>query len=286
MQRKHARGFTLIELLVVIAIIAILAAILFPVFARAREAARKASCQSNLKQIAMGFLMYTQDYDEVFPPWTKNAALQYPPNPPSQFYLEHMYPYLVGPYIKNGVDTTPGPTYGTLGGVFACPSTKASLSAVSNTYAYNYYVLGGIALTSPNTARAAPFDSTYNLPAPLAALGRPAETVLIHDGAQLSRAPWGRQVGFYTDPNSTGVWGSHDRGKAIVAPSTTTQTNANILALMTGRQTNVAFCDGHVKMVPTPRLVHQLIIMENGAWRGEVIAGANPANHAGWIRNW
>jgi len=58
------KGFTLIELLVVIAIIAILAAILFPVFARAREKARQASCQSNLKQIALATLMYTQDYDE------------------------------------------------------------------------------------------------------------------------------------------------------------------------------------------------------------------------------
>ncbi|UCH35866.1 MAG: DUF1559 domain-containing protein [Armatimonadota bacterium] len=61
------RGFTLIELLVVIAIIAILAAILFPVFARAREAARKATCLSNLKQIALAAIMYAQDYDEVLP---------------------------------------------------------------------------------------------------------------------------------------------------------------------------------------------------------------------------
>ncbi|RYG66851.1 DUF1559 domain-containing protein, partial [bacterium] len=61
------QAFTLIELLVVIAIIAILAAILFPVFGRARENARRSSCQSNLKQIGLGIIQYVQDYDEKFP---------------------------------------------------------------------------------------------------------------------------------------------------------------------------------------------------------------------------
>ncbi len=61
------RGFTLIELLVVIAIIAILAAIIFPVFAKAREKARQTTCVNNLKQIGNGIMMYTQDYDEMFP---------------------------------------------------------------------------------------------------------------------------------------------------------------------------------------------------------------------------
>lgn len=65
--RNRRQAFTLIELLVVIAIIAILAAILFPVFARAREQARKTTCVSNLKQIGLGLLMYAQDYDETFP---------------------------------------------------------------------------------------------------------------------------------------------------------------------------------------------------------------------------
>jgi prepilin-type N-terminal cleavage/methylation domain-containing protein/prepilin-type processing-associated H-X9-DG protein len=64
---KKRIGFTLIELLVVIAIIAILASILFPVFARARENARRSSCSSNLKQIGLGIMQYTQDYDEKFP---------------------------------------------------------------------------------------------------------------------------------------------------------------------------------------------------------------------------
>src|SRR5436190_23981913 len=66
-RRFRTRAFTLIELLVVIAIIAILAAILFPVFAQAREKARSIVCTSNLKQLALGWTMYAQDYDETFP---------------------------------------------------------------------------------------------------------------------------------------------------------------------------------------------------------------------------
>jgi prepilin-type N-terminal cleavage/methylation domain-containing protein len=67
MLTQAKKGFTLIELLVVIAIIAILASILFPVFGRARENARRSSCQSNLKQIALGAKQYVQDYDERYP---------------------------------------------------------------------------------------------------------------------------------------------------------------------------------------------------------------------------
>jgi prepilin-type N-terminal cleavage/methylation domain-containing protein len=65
---RSRRAFTLIELLVVIAIIAILAAILFPVFAQARDKARQSSCLSNLKQIGTGLYLYLQDYDETYPP--------------------------------------------------------------------------------------------------------------------------------------------------------------------------------------------------------------------------
>src|SRR5258707_8286770 len=67
MRRRRYRGFTLVELLVVIAILALLAAILFPVLAQAREAARRATCLSNLKQLGVAFLMYADDYEETLP---------------------------------------------------------------------------------------------------------------------------------------------------------------------------------------------------------------------------
>ena len=90
-------GFTLIELLVVIAIIAILAAILFPVFARAREKARQTSCLSNLKQLGTALQMYTQDYDEMTPPHTDDV----PTNPPPYDWMYDTFPLRLYPYVKN-----------------------------------------------------------------------------------------------------------------------------------------------------------------------------------------
>jgi prepilin-type N-terminal cleavage/methylation domain-containing protein/prepilin-type processing-associated H-X9-DG protein len=99
---KSTSAFTLIELLVVIAIIAILAAILFPVFAQARENARKISCTSNVKQIATGLLMYVQDYDETFPCVTGNGYAAVPGIPTDdQTWVYNDILVLMQPYVKN-----------------------------------------------------------------------------------------------------------------------------------------------------------------------------------------
>ncbi len=90
-------GFTLIELLVVIAIIAILAAILFPVFARARENARRTSCLSNAKQLGLGFMQYTQDYDEMYPiiGYALGDTVVYPSGQTSNnSWILRVYPYV------------------------------------------------------------------------------------------------------------------------------------------------------------------------------------------------
>src|SRR5262245_24681814 len=106
------RGFTLIELLVVIAIIAILAAILFPVFAQAREQARAAQCLSNLKQIGTAVLMYTQDYDELYPIDASSCGSGAGRSQPCSKWNPDWRPESqTAPYLKNT-------------GVFFCPSSS------------------------------------------------------------------------------------------------------------------------------------------------------------------
>ena len=107
MRQRIRRGFTLIELLVVIAIIAILAAILFPVFAQARESARKTSCTSNMKQLGTAIMMYAQDYDELIVP---NHAPYQVTICGTTRWMEWWY--LTQPYIKNN-------------GILTCPSGRS-----------------------------------------------------------------------------------------------------------------------------------------------------------------
>jgi prepilin-type N-terminal cleavage/methylation domain-containing protein len=123
---SRAGGFTLIELLVVIAIIALVAAILFPVFAQAREFGRKTSCLSNARQIGLGAYMYAQDYDEAMVPWLIQTG-----KPRDTARRDrNTWVHLLQPYIKSGdpprIDNLPAGAQIGPDGVFRCPSFNPS----------------------------------------------------------------------------------------------------------------------------------------------------------------
>ena len=155
------RGFTLIELLVVIAIIAILAAILFPVFARAREKARQTSCLSNLKQLALAVRMYVQDYDEVFPSSRVVPGCPFPDYGGSIPYMMigerqlQGWPNLMQPYVKNQQ-------------LFWCPSddNESTNPEANVSYFWRHCVdVHGVVAGGPK-------DSTFC---------RPAEQIILHE---------------------------------------------------------------------------------------------------------
>ena len=133
MKKHKFQAFTLIELLVVIAIIAILAAILFPVFARARENARRSSCQSNLKQIGLGVMQYIQDYDEKYPLANQGAGINADyPSTSTNGYYDGYWPYgywsfHIQPYVKSVQ-------------VLYCPSSINSRAGIALAYPGQSYV--------------------------------------------------------------------------------------------------------------------------------------------------
>ena len=156
------KAFTLIELLVVIAIIAILAAILFPVFARARENARRSSCQSNLKQIGLGVLQYTQDYDEKYPnqlsgDGVATAAISVPLGSIPRTVADKTQPY-----IKSAQ-------------VWKCPSSSQDINMGSGGPVYISYHYNG-ALMVQNSA-------TESTGISQAAVEEVARTVMLRDSA-------------------------------------------------------------------------------------------------------
>jgi prepilin-type N-terminal cleavage/methylation domain-containing protein/prepilin-type processing-associated H-X9-DG protein len=172
-------GFTLIELLVVIAVISILAAILFPVFARARENARRSSCMSNLKQIGLSMMMYTQDYDERYPlqsmacPGNSCGANV---NSSTVMWYMVLIPYNKSVQIWNCPDVSDS-TYASYGVTSIIQKTDSSgrwtpTTAFNVTYGINNYA--GSGKTYSNTA---PFNGTS-----VASIDDPAGTIMVGDG--------------------------------------------------------------------------------------------------------
>ena len=220
---KHTNSaFTLIELLVVIAIIAILAAILFPVFARARENARRSSCASNLKQIGLGLAQYTQDYDETMPyqfPGGSAVVTDFmDPNQPVNFHRA------IYPYVKSIQ-------------VYSCPSTQEGTGN------------GAPVPAEPNKpeSRTSYLGNGVIYGRSIAVIPNVSEIVMLHefyqqDGRSITRPYSPGAANGQPVPTTGWRWWMYT---TATSPANYDSTNTyNYLHFEGG---NLLFCDGHVK---------------------------------------
>ena len=239
MQKTRRRAFTLIELLVVIAIIAILAAILFPVFARAREAARQTACLSNLRQMSTAVAMYVQDY-EAYPLYSSGAD---------------RWHSLTQPYVKNT-------------GIFMCPSSGFQRYHVRNMgYGYNHQYLA-------RSASRGGTDSGISE----AAIEYPAETIAIADsfgtaGWTQNPQPWSDTLnecnrlgnhGYTIDPPLLPAGSSWGTSCAVSSPLPGYPGPGHTrIATRHNEGANVAWCDGHAKWMR-----REVLEKDNTYWNG------------------
>jgi prepilin-type N-terminal cleavage/methylation domain-containing protein/prepilin-type processing-associated H-X9-DG protein len=241
----HRGGFTLIELLVVIAIIAILAAILFPVFAQARDKARQSGCMSNLRQIGMALVQYSQDFDETHPGvWFGPNSLQSwsQPSNDTRFYkwMDAIYPY-----VKNEQ-------------VFHCPSDGVNKKYVyrdrDGSHGYGSYAMSnayykvGDKFTAPT--------SDYNQPflMRIAMIEAPSTTVWIVDGGVrgIKNPDWKSYEFWWYDPPEI--------NKAFPTPTSTAPRYFQNFVARHSDMVDVVYCDGHAKAVNIDQLTQRKLV--------------------------
>ena len=252
---KNVRsGFTLIELLVVIAIIAILAAILFPVFAKAREKARQISCVSNLKQISLGLMQYSQDNDEIMVNgWYGGNGYQASDSTAGS--IKYKWMDAIFPYVKSNQ-------------IFTCPDDSGIHGSTGKFV--NYQNLGGsndknygsYGINAAYWGQGAPNQGPANNGASLATLASPATTIWVGDGSGSYQIDWENQ-GSVANPiiNNSGFPMFGNPGDS----TNNTQRQEGSLVARHTEFANVAYCDGHAKSV---RLTNLLTKNANGDYAG------------------
>ena len=256
--REHG-GFTLIELLVVIAIIALLAAILFPVFSRARENARRTTCMSNMKQLGLGIMQYTQDSDGIYPArWSDTYTGTGDAGTSNPDGLDMNWTDMIYPYVKNPQ-------------VYTCPDrsseeysfyTPQPRNTVDDFFWGTYDINATYgAYNSPYLYSPSPYTTTYYgaspAGAPESAVSDTPGTIFLSEGS----TAWGDAAlttGGIQFGNKGGqiYWpgGTNPTPQTTTEPYTMSVTNAFVEAPHLDT-TNVLFCDGHVKSEQTSFLM-------------------------------
>ncbi len=247
------RGFTLIELLVVIAIIAILAAILFPVFQKVRENARKASCQSNLKQIGLGLIQYSQDNDELLcSAWLGQGGYQASDSNPAS--IKYKWMDMIYPFVKStGVFHCPDDSGSSVTGIagkatgtyipyqqLGTPGIPTPNDQYYGSYAMNSFNWGG---SYPNIG---PGNNTTGIGTAylIASLKSPASTVWVTD------SDGGYQADCQTNSMVLGTTGTMPNANCTVQGAPNLIDDDVFLARHGAPDLiNTLYCDGHVKSV-------------------------------------
>jgi prepilin-type N-terminal cleavage/methylation domain-containing protein/prepilin-type processing-associated H-X9-DG protein len=236
-------GFTLIELLVVIAIIAILAAILFPVFAAAREKARQTSCLSNEKQIGLGLIQYSQDNDEMLvKAWYGNGGYNpSDPNPATVKYkwMDAIYPYVKSTQVFSCPDFNDDLHQGMTGKFVSFNNLTAPDDTHYGSYAINAVYWDGNLNDNGVSAPAASMGGTTSLT--LSQLAHPATTAWVADGEGSYQFDWPNVNPPVVNSGSTPSWGQSYRGDNCAARHT--------------RYVNIVWCDGHAKSMKIDTLM-------------------------------